>query len=196
MNEWALAYEAGFRIDTARPSNVAVAVERGLPRGSTVLDAGCGAGRNSIFLARRGHAVDAMDIADIPREFPDDVSALVRFTLGDLLTVDFPSTEYHGAVLARVIQYLPEDRVFGLLEKIRARLIAPGLVGIGYNAKPAIRESGDFDVETFAHPIELVHGLARAAKFDIVSSESGSTRTMYVPYDGEIESYDVLLRLS
>jgi tellurite methyltransferase len=58
-------WEASYRDDGAqsfgRPSAEIVRLGEALPRGSRVLDAGCGDGRNALFLARCGHRVEAFD---------------------------------------------------------------------------------------------------------------------------------------
>jgi SAM-dependent methyltransferase len=75
-------------------------VERGVLPNSGLLDAGCGTGRYSIELARRGYAVQGVDLS------PDFVHiarskaamGLVSFTLGDILT---GSAERYDAILCR-----------------------------------------------------------------------------------------------
>jgi SAM-dependent methyltransferase len=75
-------------------------IERGLSPYARLLDAGCGTGRYSIELARRGYAVHGIDLS------PDFVliarsraaTGLVSFTLGDILT---GSAERYDAILCR-----------------------------------------------------------------------------------------------
>ncbi len=67
--------------------------ERGLPRGSTAYDAGCGTGLFSINLARKGYHVTAADLApQMVRQAQHDathagVADSIRFVAGDLETV-------------------------------------------------------------------------------------------------------------
>lgn len=60
-------WEAAYRDRDARPfggpSREIVRLGRELPRGTRVLDVGCGAGRNALFLSRCGHRVEAFDIS-------------------------------------------------------------------------------------------------------------------------------------
>ena len=52
------------RADTfGRPSTEIVSLAERLPSGASVLDAGCGEGRNARFLAARGFRVDAFDVS-------------------------------------------------------------------------------------------------------------------------------------
>lgn len=78
---------------------------------ATVLDIGCGQGRDAIFIARRGHAVTAMDLS--PAGIAD-IQAVAK-------TENLPLT----AVVADVTTYTPDgqfdviliDRTLHMLEK-------------------------------------------------------------------------------
>lgn len=101
-----------------------------LPRGSLVLDAGCGAGWASLDLVRRGYSVHGVDIAGnmidlarenfAEREVPED---RYRFTHGDVVHEELESGSFDGALLLGVIQYQVEEEP--LLERIRS-LLRPG----------------------------------------------------------------------
>ena len=60
-------WEQTYRNDRAdtfgRPSSEIVSLSERLPAGASVLDAGCGEGRNARFLAARGFQVDAFDVS-------------------------------------------------------------------------------------------------------------------------------------
>src|SRR5262245_17905655 len=62
-------------------------VERGVVPGATLLDAGCGTGRYTAELGRRGYQVHGVDLS---RDLPDEArrfheSPLVSFALADIL---------------------------------------------------------------------------------------------------------------
>ena len=60
---WEQAYR-NDRADTfGRPSSEIVSLAERLPAAASVLDAGCGEGRNARFLAARGFRVDAFDVS-------------------------------------------------------------------------------------------------------------------------------------
>ncbi len=60
-------WEQAYRNDSAdafgRPSSEIISLAVRLPAGASVLDAGCGEGRNARFLAARGFQVDAFDVS-------------------------------------------------------------------------------------------------------------------------------------
>jgi SAM-dependent methyltransferase len=76
-------------------------VERGVRPGAAVLDAGCGTGRYSIELARRGYAVHGIDaseaLIDVATE-SNGQSPAASFTVVDILA---PADRRYDAVLCR-----------------------------------------------------------------------------------------------
>ena len=68
MSETTPFWERGYADPDAEvfgsaPSEDVVACAARLPRGSRVLDAGCGEGRNALWLASQGHHVEAVDLS-------------------------------------------------------------------------------------------------------------------------------------
>lgn len=83
------------------PQVVQAVEEKFFPAGGAVLDIGCGAGSNVLYLARRGfesHGVDispgAIQAAKV-RAAKNGVTVDVR--VGDALDLDFPSGRFEGA---------------------------------------------------------------------------------------------------
>ena len=63
---WEKTYKEGrFKITTLSPSVIVNRYNHLLKSGDRVLDVGSGNGRNSIFLASLGCAVDSFDVADL-----------------------------------------------------------------------------------------------------------------------------------
>ena len=63
--KWNARYAAGAYCERPHPSAFLVACGAVLPRQGRALDLACGAGRNALFLARRGLEVDAVDISAV-----------------------------------------------------------------------------------------------------------------------------------
>lgn len=65
--------------------------ELGIPEGARVLDAGCGIGRHSIELSKRGYEVVGLDISPLfleeAQRASDEAGVGVRFILGDMRDV-------------------------------------------------------------------------------------------------------------
>lgn len=88
-------------------------VERGVNPGADLLDAGCGTGRYSAELARRGYVVDAIDqsadLVDVALRSVKERPGL-SFTVGDILKL--PTGRYHAILCRGVLNDLlqPEER--------------------------------------------------------------------------------------
>ena len=75
-------------------------IERSVLPGARLLDAGCGTGRYSIELARRGYVVHGIDLSPelVTVARSNSERSKVSFTVGDILT---GSTERYDAILCR-----------------------------------------------------------------------------------------------
>ena len=101
--------------------------------GLRALDIGCGQGTQALRLARRGHAVTALDgsatlLADLGRSLRDEPEAVrdrVRPVLGDALSTAglFAAGSFDAVLCHGVLMYLPDP--VPLLAAI-ARVTAPG----------------------------------------------------------------------
>lgn len=86
----------------------------GLQPGARVLDAGCGTGAFSIAFAQRGYSVDAIDLSPEmiahARLHAEDANVEVRFSVGDLATLDAPDDVYDAIVSRVALQFSPHVR--------------------------------------------------------------------------------------
>ncbi|HXG48283.1 MAG TPA: class I SAM-dependent methyltransferase, partial [Methylomirabilota bacterium] len=105
---------------------------KAFPRGASVLDAPCGAGRVSVRLAELGLQPTAVDISEpmleLTREKLEPHGAADRVQKGDLERLPFPDRHFDGAVCFRFFNLLPEDvfrqRVIGELCRVsRQRVV-------------------------------------------------------------------------
>lgn len=86
-------------------------VDRGVLPGSSILDAGCGTGRYTIELARRGyvlHGVDlSPDLIDIARRAAGDSTGCVSFHMGDI--THLPTSRYAAILCRGVLNDIIDD---------------------------------------------------------------------------------------
>jgi len=116
--------------DPGPSPQVARAVEeRFLPPGAAVLDVGCGAGSNVLFLARKGLESHGVDLSPgairsaTDRARSEGVSVDLR--VGDVLDLDFPSARFGGVIDNGCFHTLPVRRRPQYAREI-ARVLAPG----------------------------------------------------------------------
>ncbi|MCI4658890.1 class I SAM-dependent methyltransferase [Cryobacterium zhongshanensis] len=140
-----------------------------------IIDAGCGPGQWTDFLARHGNAVRGIDvvpefIAHARHTYPD-----VNFTLGsfDCLDADTGSV---GGVLAwySLIHHEPETIQAPLLEISRA-LKPGGTLLVGFFEGPLVDEFAHAVTAAFRWPVERLGAHLRAAGFDVVESHVRKT---------------------
>ncbi|WP_129311495.1 class I SAM-dependent methyltransferase [Streptomyces sp. L2] len=117
---------------TAKPDeNLAAYLDQGLIAPGRALDLGCGAGRNSLFLASHGFEVDAVDLSPVAIAWAEDrardVGVDVRFLCGDAFTLPAigSSGPYDLVVDSGCFHHLPPHRRVTYLALLN-RVLAPG----------------------------------------------------------------------
>ena len=115
----------------AEPSrSVARAVtEKFLVPGTAVLDIGCGAGSNVLFLARQGFESHGIDLSPgavrAARERAREEGLTVDVRVGDALDLDFPEARFDGILDNGCFHTLPVDRRRDYAREI-PRVLRPG----------------------------------------------------------------------
>lgn len=117
-----------------------------LASGATALSVADGEGRNSVWLAEQGLTVTALEISPVAlgkaRRLAAGRGVTVNFTLGDMLTMDWPPTTY-DFVVGIFIQFVgPDERAIQFARLKQA--IKPGglLLLHGYTPKQLEYKTG------------------------------------------------------
>ncbi len=134
-----------------------------IPRGSRVLDAGCGPGRVGSELAARGHSVVGVDVDPVLIEAAKADHPGSRWLVGDLAELDLPArgvTEpFDIAVVAgNVMTFLAPGSEVEVLSRLGAHLRTDGRVVVGFGA------GRGYAYETFFADVERA-GLAMDGVF-------------------------------
>lgn len=145
-------------LDLAMVDAFAQAVGSG--QDAVILDAGCGAGRMSGYLADRGHRVEGVDLSPGMVEQARRHHPGIRFAVAPLARLPFPDHRFAGVLLWYSIIHTPPGDLGSVLAEA-ARVLAPGgqlLVGFQEG-------SGTRDVSAayrrFGHEVELERHLHR-----------------------------------
>lgn len=109
------------------------------PRGARILDAGCGAGRVSGFLAAAGHDVVGVDVDPTLIEAAEQDHPGPRWLVGDLAELDLPArgiTEPFDVIVSagNVMAFLAPSTRVHVLGRLRAHLRDDGRAVIGFGA--------------------------------------------------------------
>lgn len=100
-------------LDCRRKMPIAI-LNRHVPlSGAHILDAGCGAGRNSVLLVEQGAQVTGIDID--PKALAVAVSRCrehnmsVKFVYGNVIKIPFPDGSFDAIVFQNVLEHLPRS---------------------------------------------------------------------------------------
>ena len=141
---------------------------------SSILDVGCGEGRNSIFLAGEGHKVDAFDISQTGIEkakYKAQVAGVsVNFSVRDLY--EFIFYEKYDVVLSHGVLHLPDKNIRDeFISKAQENTKCGGyhIIGVFTNKRPAA-----MGLEAFTKSLFMVGELPlKYTGWDIVSHDEG-----------------------
>ena len=194
MNEWEKAYTDGFLVNTPKPSEVILLAQDLLPKSGKVLDIGCGNGRNTIYFAKKGYFVDAIDIVDLDflKEIPKELLSFVNYKRISCLDYSFDS-KYDIIVMARLIQYLTIDELDLLFKKATSSL-KQGYILLSYSATgKTISEK--YGVNKYNHPLPLVLGLVEKHNLKAITIKEGNKVGIHLSYKEDAITYDIVLQL-
>jgi SAM-dependent methyltransferase len=132
-------------------------VESLLAPPARVLDAGCGTGRTTIELARRGYAVTGVDldpsmITEARREAPE-----LDWLEADLATLALDRDAYDVALLAgNVLVFVAPDTHAQVLAAVTGHLRDGGLLIAGFRLEPDGYDLGSLDADAAAAGLQPV----------------------------------------
>jgi SAM-dependent methyltransferase len=114
-------------------------VDAMLPRGSRVLDAGCGPGRVGAFLHEVGHQVVGVDADPLLIAAAEEDHPGPRWLVGDLAELDLPAqgiAEPFDAIVCagNVMAFLAVSTRREVLRRMRAHVAPSGRAAIGFGA--------------------------------------------------------------
>lgn len=111
---------------------------RGIVQAGNVLELGCGAGRNAIYMAQQGCSVRAVDLSEVALNWAKERAAEqklnIQFVQANLFEIDFPDNEYDFIYDAGCFHHIAPHR----------RMQYVGLV------HRALKRGGHFAINCFA----------------------------------------------
>ncbi|MEE8131762.1 MAG: class I SAM-dependent methyltransferase [Candidatus Paceibacterota bacterium] len=194
MHPWEKIYKQDkFRITTLEPSVVVKENDAIFSDNTKVLDIGCGNGRNTIFLAKKGCMVEAIDLVNLDWIYGLNRSLRERinFQKIDIDNFDWNNKKYDVVLLLRIMQYLSFDQLQSLIKNIQIHLMDQGFLLLSYVRKGGIQNKFEIDVPKFSHDIMHIRELLKKY-FVHIHISKGATSSIHVEYNEPIESYDII----
>jgi 2-polyprenyl-3-methyl-5-hydroxy-6-metoxy-1,4-benzoquinol methylase len=192
-HKWEQAWEdKKFEIKTLVPSVLVSKYSEELKPKDCVLDIGCGNGRNSIFLAELGCKVDCFDVMDLrwTEKLHIGLKERIHFQKSSILEYPYKVSQYRAVIVARVIQYLNQDEILFLFNKIQKGLKPDGFLLLSYTTKGGIFNRKEIDVPTYSYSIKQIESMLKGTFKNLVISE-GSKTNKHVNYVDDILTYDI-----
>ena len=133
-----------------------------LASGASILDFGCGSGRDTKFFLDRGFTVEAIDGSE---ELCKRASEYTGITVKQMLFQELEAKEkYDGIWACSSILHLPKDELKGVLAKMADALVSDGVIYTSFKYSEFEGERNgryftDFTLETFAEYISDIDSL-------------------------------------
>lgn len=126
---WNRLYTGAGEVRDTQPSAFARFSAARLPRGTTMLELGCGAGVDARWFARRGCTVTATDFSPIVvgrnQHHPDNPPDVTYRVVDSSAPLPFPDGHFDAVYAHLSLHYFPRDTTLAIFEEIR-RVLRPG----------------------------------------------------------------------
>lgn len=136
------------------PAKDVMKISTSLKQGMTVLDIGCGEGRNSIYLVGLGHDVDAFDVSEAGiaklKKIAEEKGVKVNAWVQDLTSYIFDKT-YDIIICHGVLHLVEKHEWQRIIKDIKANTKPGGLniIGVFTNTLPAAPDLAAFTKALF-----------------------------------------------
>ncbi len=101
-----------------------------LPKGGSILDVGCGGGRDAEFFAKRGLKVIGTDVSDVLINLAQKNVPQATFMCEDILKSKFPKNSFEGIWAHAILLHLKRNDVPKALKKFHTILKSGGMLHV------------------------------------------------------------------
>jgi SAM-dependent methyltransferase len=133
----------------------------GTDAGARVLDAGCGTGRMSRYLAARGSLVEGVDLSPGMVEMARRDGGDLTFSVGSLADLPYADDRFAGVLLWYSIIHTPPSSLARVLTEVSRVLRPGGHLLVGFQSGEGVRDVSAA-YRRFGHEIELERHLHTA----------------------------------
>ncbi len=123
-----------------------------LPVKSNILDAGCGTGIDSVYMASLGHIITGIDLSEKMLDIARKKNSKINFIKKDITALDFKESLFDGIIASYSLIHISKSEVKSCLLNFNRMLKKSGLLNIGLQEG----ESGEISIpEPFAPKLTL-----------------------------------------
>lgn len=119
---------------------------RMLPRGGKVLDIGCGAGRDSLFLYKKGLDVTGIDFSKKMIKEAERLNPKIKYRVMDFENLRFKNGDFNGIWANASLHHIPKTHLEKVVSKIYRILKSGGIlfIKVKYGNREGIRKGVKF----------------------------------------------------
>lgn len=99
-------------------------------KNSSILDIGCGAGNNSVYLSSLGYKVTGVDLSENMLSIAKNKNSNATFLKKDISNLDFKDQSFDHVVAAYSLCYLPKSEVLNCLKNLHRIIKNKGFIFI------------------------------------------------------------------
>jgi len=126
-----------------------------LPRGVTILDAGCGPGHHARFFKRAGFDPTGLDFSRSMLDIAAEKNDHIPFIHGDILSHPLPPALFDGVWSAVTLNHIPAENVPLALKNLVITLKRGGFIGLNFQVgRPSEIVSYESDHRFFEYPVD------------------------------------------
>ncbi|MEK7534185.1 MAG: class I SAM-dependent methyltransferase [Patescibacteria group bacterium] len=147
-----------------------------LPKGSLILDVGCGAGRDALYLTNKGLSITGIDFSEKLIEIAKKKVRRGKFIVMDFEKLSFPKNSFDGIWASASLYHVPRENLLGVLKKLNLVLKHDGLFfslyRVGEGEKFTKEKRGNAILERFCayyKPQEIGNLLTKTGFNSIIS---------------------------
>jgi len=134
MTDWDTNYRETRNVFGADPAPILVRHAELLESGAPILDVGCGQGRNSFYLARRGHEVHALDPSKVAVEqtaaVAESEGLRISTQIGVVTDVHRPDGGFGAIMVFGIFPILTRTEINRMIDTIESLIAPEGLLFI------------------------------------------------------------------
>jgi SAM-dependent methyltransferase len=124
-----------------------------LPRGATILDAGCGPGHHARFFKKAGFDPVGLDFSRSMLDIAQRKNGQISLIHGDVISHALPKACFGGVWSAVALNHVPAEDVPHALKNLVATLKCEGFIGLNFQVgRPSEIVSRDSDHRFFEYP--------------------------------------------